>query len=349
MSADTVELDGQVEVVSSGTDDVEIKKFKERASEPKRIPVSRIRKSDVALRGVQRQTEKYQMLLNSVKNHGVLQSLLVREQQDPETGTMFYGLVDGLQRYTAACDAGEETVPANIVKLDDAEALEVQLITNLNRIDTKPADQSKHLLRILSRNPFMTKQQLAERCSQSLSWVDQRLSLENLKDEIKALINEGKIHLTNAYALSKIEPDEQGTHVEAAMTENPKTFVPRMKARAKEIRDAHKTGRDAAPASFVAVQHLQKVGDVKKEFESGYPIGQALVKSYGLDSTALEGWKLAIAWALHFDKHSQEEQKRDYDAKAAERTAEKERIKSQREKEKQQKAAQAAESLNRGW
>jgi len=136
-------------------------------------------------------------------------------------------------------------------------------------------------------------------------------------------------------------------HVEAAMTENPKTFVPRMKQRAKEIRDAHKSGRDAAPAGFVAVQHLQKVGDVKKEFESGFPVGQALVKHYGLGKDALEGWKVAIAWILHFDTLSQEEQKREYERKEADRKAEKERIKNQREKEKQQKAAQAAESIEK--
>ncbi len=352
MSTDTVGsamLEGELEVTNApAPSDVEVSQFAAK-SLPRRIPVSRIRKSEVALRGVQRQSEKYQLLLDSVKKRGVLQSLLVREQVDPETGTTYYGLIDGLQRYTAACDAGVEDVPANVVKMEDAEALEVQLITNLNRIETKPADVSKHLLRILSRNPFMTKQQLAERCSQSLGWVDQRLSIDNLKDEIKQLINEGKIHLTNAYALSKIDSEEQMAHVEAAMTENPKTFVPRMKQRAKEIRDAHKAGRDAAPVGFVPVQHLQKVGDIKKELEGGLPTIASLLKEYGLPADTLEGAKIALLWVLHFDKLSQEEQKRDYDRKEADRKAEKERIKSQREKEKQQKAAQVKESLDRGW
>jgi ParB/RepB/Spo0J family partition protein len=341
-------LEGDLEPVVAAPVDAETNLFAAK-SHPKRIPVSRIRKSEVALRGVQRQSEKYQLLLDSVKKRGVLQSLLVREQVDPETGTTFYGLIDGLQRYTAACDAGVEDVPANVVTMDDAEALEVQLITNLNRIETKPADVSKHLLRILSRNPFMTKQQLAERCSQSLTWVDQRLSIDNLKDEIKQLINEGKIHLTNAYALSKIDPEEQMAHVEAAMTESPKTFVPRMKQRAKEIRDAHKSGKDASPAGFTPVQHLQKVSDVKKELEGGLPTVSALLKEYGLPAEAIEGAKIALLWVLHFDKVSQDEQRREYDRKEAERKAEKERIKVQREREKQQKAAQVKESLDKGW
>jgi ParB/RepB/Spo0J family partition protein len=345
-------LDEQIDGASAPVatqDDPEIAKFRERARSTKYIPVSRIRKSDVALRGVQRQSEKYQMLLDSVKKRGVLNSILVREQKDPETGTTFYGLVDGLQRFTAATDAGLTEIPANIVEMDDAEVLETQLITNLNRIETKPADVSKHLLRILSRNPFMTKSHLAERVSQSLTWVEQRLGLADLKDEIKNLVNEGKIHLTNAYALSKIDEDEQMQHVEAAMTESPKTFVPRMKQRAKEIKDARKSGKDAGTAEFTPVQFMQKVGDVKKEVEAGYPVGNALIQQNGLPPDAIEGWKLALLWSLHYDKLSQEEQKREHDRKKAEREAEKARMKEQREKEKQQKAAQQAESITGGW
>lgn len=341
------QIDGSAEAVQDN--DPEISKFRERARSTSYIPVSRIRKSDVALRGVQRQSEKYQLLLDSVKKRGVLNSILVREQKDPETGTVFYGLVDGLQRFTAATDAGLEKIPANIVDMDDAEVLETQLITNLNRIETKPADVSKHLLRILSRNPFMTKSNLAERVSQSLTWVEQRLGLSDLKEDIKVLVNEGKIHLTNAYALSKIDEEEQGQHVEAAMTESPKTFVPRMKQRAKEIKDAHKSGKDAGQAAFSPVQFMQKVGDVKKEVESGYPMGLALCKKHGLDETALEGWKLALLWSLHFDEDSKEEQKREHDRKKAERDAEKARVKEQREKEKQQRAAQEAASITKGW
>jgi uncharacterized membrane protein YukC len=133
------------------------------------------------------------------------------------------------------------------------------------------------------------------------------------------------------------------------MTESPKTFVPRMKQRAKEIRDARKQGKDATQAGFTPVQHLQKVGDIKKELEGGLPTISALLKEYQLPAEALEGAKVALLWILHFDKISQEEQKREHERAKAEREAEKERIKAQRDKEKQQKAVQAKESLTSGW
>lgn len=315
---------------------------------PGNVPTSQIRKSDVALRGVQRQTEKYLLLLDSIKKCGVLNSILVREQTDVTTGTKFYGLIDGLQRFTAACDAGLAEIPANIVNMDDAEVLEAQLITNLNRIETRPADVSKHLLRILSRNPFMTKQQLAERVCQSLTWVEQRLGLSDLQKEIQDLVNTGKIHLTNAYALSKIDVSEQASHVEAAMTESPKTFVPRMKQRVKEIRDNAKAGRDAGPVGFQPVQYMQKVSDVKKELEDGCPIGKILIKK-GNISDPVEAFKAAIEWMLHFDADSKAEQKRDYDAKARKREEEKEKLKAEREAKKQTDAVESSQSVLKGW
>jgi ParB/RepB/Spo0J family partition protein len=316
--------------------------FTRAASKPQTISLALIRKSDVALRGVQRQTEGYQLLVDSVKKRGVYNSITVREQKDPSTGAIFYALVDGLQRFTAATDAGLTEIPANVVSMDDAEVLEAQLITNLQKIQTKPADISKHLLRILARNPFMTKMQLAERCSQSLTWVEQRLGLANLSKEIQELVNQGKIHLTNAYALSKLDEANQKEFVEASMTESPKTFVPRMKARLKEVRDANKTGRDSSTAEFQPVQHLQKAGDVKKEMETA-ATGEALIKKYGLPEAAIEGW------ILHFDEDSKAEQKRDWDRRKAERDAEKEKMKKEREAEKERKAAAALEDVSRGF
>lgn len=325
----------------------EVKAFVAK-SQPKNVAVSMIRKSDVALRGVQRQSEKYLLLLDSVKKRGVLNSITVREQKDPVTGVVFYGLIDGLQRFTAATDAGLEQVPANVVTMDDAEVLEAQLITNLNRIETKPADVSKHLLRILARNPFMTKLQLAERVSQSLTWVEQRLSLDDLRPEIQELVNAGKIHLTNAYALSKIDPDDQMNFANDAMTEAPKTFVPRMKQRVKETRDAKKSGSDVAAVGFQPVQYMQKVSDVKKELEEGCPIGKALIVANDA-TTPEEGFALAIQWMLHFDPASQEEQKRNHEVKEAKRKEEAARAKAEREQKKQKDAQEALESVSKGW
>lgn len=328
----------------------EIQLAAERATGVRMIPIALIERSEVALRDVNRQTESYQLLVNSIRKKGVLNSILVREIQLPG-GVKKYGLIDGLQRFTAAQDAGLAEIPARVVEMDDAELLEAQIITNMNRVQTRPADLSKHLLRILSRNPFMTKKELAERTCQSLSWIEQRLSINKLKPEIQELVNEGKIHLTNAYALSKIPEEEQGEYVDAAMTESPKTFVPRMKARVKEIRDAKHAGRDAGKAEWRPVMHLQKVGVVKEEYQKvkeGTKDSQVLTLIKGLKEPRQVA-EMVLAWALHYDPESQKEQKRRHEVREKKRKEAQEKLKAERERKKQERAAAAQADITKGF
>lgn len=326
-------------------DSNEVEIFKRKANRLENIPLSLIDVSDVSLRGVQRQTEEFQHLVDSIRNRGVLNSILVREQVNA-SGVKRYSLIDGLQRFTAAGDAGLVEIPANVVNLDDAEVLEVQLIANLNRITTKPADQCKQLYRMMARNVYMTKSQLAERVNQSVAWIDQRLSLKNLHPDAIPLVNEGVIHLSNAFALTKLPTDYQAEFIEAAKTEPPKTFIPRMKNRAKEIKDAKKTGADVGATGFQPVQHLQKPAAIKAELENNI-VGIQLLSEAGLSGDAMAAWKLAIAWVLHFDPASQAEQKRAHEVREAEKAAERERIKAEKEKEKAAKIAKDAESIEK--
>lgn len=330
----------------------EIEEAAKRAGTVQMIAVADIVKSEVSLRDVQRQTEGFQLLVNSIRKKGVLNSILVRKIIIPG-GVVRYGLIDGLQRFTAAGDAGLTHIPARVVEMDDAEILEAQIITNMNRVQTRPADLSKHLLRIMSRNPFMTVDQMAEKVCQSRTWVEQRLSLNKLKPEIQELVNEGKIHLTNAYALSKIPDTEQVEHVQAAITESPKTFVPRMKERVKAIKDAKHSGRDAGKAEFQPVMHMQKVGDVKAEFEAlssgeGESKLRLLLAKHGV-TDPLEAAKLAVAWTLHFDPDSQVEQKEKHELKEKQRKEQEARRREERAKKKEQEAVETAADVTAGF
>ena len=124
--------------------------------ETKSIPMNAITVSKIALRSVKRDSVEFQKLAESVKDHGVYNSILVR----PIAGGR-YGLIDGLQRYNAAMDAGLQEIPAVIVDMDDANMMKAQVITNMNRVLTKPAELSKHLVRILAHDPDMSAADLA--------------------------------------------------------------------------------------------------------------------------------------------------------------------------------------------
>jgi ParB/RepB/Spo0J family partition protein len=301
------------------------------------ISLDKIFESKVALRAVDRQSEKYLQLVDSVRAKGILNPVVVREIKDAN-GNLAYGLVDGLHRWTAAKDAGLKDIPARITRLDDRELLEAQIIANLHRVDTKPVEYTKQLMRILSGNPLMTREDLAASINQSVAWISQRLNLLNLTDPIQQLVDEGKINVSNAYALSKLPPDEQADFVDRAITDSPQIFMPTVAARAKEIRDAKLKGKDKSPAEFQPTAHLQKVPDIKKEFETPTELTEMILKSMNV-TDMVSAFRAGLAWVLHLDPLSVRAAKAEYDARKAKREEEAAKRKAERDEKKKQEAA----------
>ena len=310
--------------------------------ELKRIAIAEIRENPVALRAVNRQDEGYLGLVESIKK-GFFGAITVRAKQDPETTAKFYELVDGLHRFCAAKDAGLNEINVDIVSLDDDQTLEAQIMANIHKIETRPVEYSKQLLRILSRNPLMTEIELAQKLGKSAQWIRERLGLTKISNhEIAELVNEGKIKLANAYALAKLPPEEMADFVDRAMTLPPDEFVPVANGRIKELRDAKRQGKDAAGAEFQPVAFMQKMKDVKDEMDKG-----AIAKSLcvGL-ANAESGFKMAIQWMLHLDPRSVEVQRSKEEARRKQRDdASKKRLLESAEKkaEKAKKAAEEAE------
>lgn len=305
------------------------------------VPVAQIRENKVALRGVDREGEKYMQMRDSVKNRGYINPISVREKTD-ETGQPYYEIVDGLQRYSCALDLGLTEIPVSVRTESDIEALESQIVANLNRVDTKAVEFTKGLQRLLTMNPTMTLNDLAERISQSPAWINMRLGLLKLHPDIQKAVDDGDINISNAAALSKLPKDEQFAFLDAAMAQGTGEFLPAVNNRVKELRDAARQGKAAEEAQFVAVSHLRSKKELETEMD--HPsFGPALVAASGA-KTAAEGFNLAVKWALNRDSASEETQK----AKYEQRKAEAEANKKKREVEKADKraadaAAKAAE------
>lgn len=308
------------------------------------IPMSLVVESEVALRGVDRKDEQYQALVQSVRKNGVLEPILVREIEDA-SGVTRYGLINGLQRYTASKDSGFATIPAHIVDIEDADLMQKQIITNLHRVETKPAQYSVQLRRLISQNPLLTNQELADMLTCNVSWLSQRLSLTKLDKRIQGYVDDGQIGLANAYVLAKLPIDEQLEHVERAMTDASDVFTSTVASRLKEINEAKKQGREARPQEFEAIERVQPLSIIKNERKMPSVRDQVLA-AMGATSVQ-EGWDAALAWATRMDPDSVAKQKADYDQKCAERAAAKERTKAEREKAKLEAAAAAQADLTR--
>lgn len=293
----------------------------------KEIPLSRIRESKIALRSVNRQLPNYLELVASIRNHGVLNPIVVREL-GKEDGEMVYSLVDGLQRYTASGDAGRDQIPANVIDLADAAVLEAQIIGNAVRVETKKFQYAKQLELILSQNPFMTMAQLSERLSKSPSWLNDQLGLAKLPEDVGKLVDEGKLPLANGYVMSKLPPEEIPAFIERALTQQANEFAPQVNARVKEIRDARRQGRADRGEQFVAVPLLQKIATIRGEIDNPQAIHALLIAA--APKTPTDAAKIALLWCLHLDPASVAEAER----KHKERVEREKKEKEERDKDK---------------
>ena len=110
-------------------------------------------------------------LAESIRSRGVLSPLLVR----PLTENGFE-IVAGARRFRAVQIAETDSVPVRIVELSDAQALEAQLIENLQRLDVRPMEEAQGFRAPLSlEEPSYTVEQIAAKMGKSPAYVTTRL------------------------------------------------------------------------------------------------------------------------------------------------------------------------------
>lgn len=136
-------------------------------------------------------------LANSIKEHGVIQPIVVRPVGDR------YEIIAGERRYKASTLAGLKTIPAIITDLNDKDSAEVALIENVQRQDLTPIEEAISYKKILDMG-YLTQDNLASKLGKTQSTVANKLRLLNLDEEVQeALLNE-KISERHARSLLKL-------------------------------------------------------------------------------------------------------------------------------------------------
>lgn len=309
--------------------------------ELKYINVSEIIEPEKSLRKVDRSSEAYLDLVESVKLHGVIDSISVREFEDDD-GKIVYGLINGLHRLSAAKDVGLDTVPCQVIDCAEAEVLESQIISNVHKVETKPVEYSKCILQIIEGNPLMSREELATKLAKTASWLSERLGLLKLTDEIGKFVDGGEIKLSNAYALAKLPQEEQADFVDRAMTMPPQQFTPTVNARVKELRDAKRKGKDASPEEFQPVPMLRGRSDIVNELEN-HGDEARLIGDCGSIEAAFQ---MALKWVLSIDPQSADLQQAKDEERKAERKRQSEKSTAERTRKRAEKAAKRAVELD---
>src|SRR5919199_2854431 len=87
-------------------------------------------------------------LVGSIQRHGILQPLLVRPLREERAGE--YEIVAGERRYRAAREAGLAELPVVVRQIGDEEAVQYALLENLQREDLNPVEETEGILRLLA-------------------------------------------------------------------------------------------------------------------------------------------------------------------------------------------------------
>ena len=151
-------------------------------------------------------------LVQSIKEQGVLQPLLVRrDADDPET----YEIVAGERRWRAAQLAQLHEVPVVIRELTDAGALEIALIENIQRQDLNPLEEGEGYRRLVEEFQH-TQEALSRAVGKSRSHIANTLRLLNLPSSVKELLVGGDLTAGHARALVNLDdPDKLAKRIVA--------------------------------------------------------------------------------------------------------------------------------------
>ena len=178
------------------------KLIEEKKGTSQQVPLSRIKPNPFQPRKVFR-SEDLQDLVQSVKERGILQPIVLRRKGDG------WEIIAGERRYRAAQKLGMLTVPAVEVVASDVEALELALVENLQRTDLSPLEEAEGYHR-LQEEFNMTQEQIALKVGKDRATVANAIRLLRLAPEVKSLLASNQLTAGHARVLAALQtPGEQ--------------------------------------------------------------------------------------------------------------------------------------------
>lgn len=249
---------------------------------------------------------KMEQLIQSVKQHGILENLLIRPLPN-QPGQ--YELVAGERRYRAAQSVGLVEVPVTIRELTDSEAIAIALVENLQREDLNPVEETEGILqlvalrlecaqdevtallyRMINDTSRMTNNVISQPKAESIkaiftelglmgweSFVSNRLPLLKLPSDILEALRSGQIAYTKARAIARVKNDQTRKELlEDAIAYN--LSLSEIKRKIKELEQQTASEppsiKDLADETFRRLKKSQVWDDPKKQAKVEKLLGQ---------------------------------------------------------------------------
>ena len=145
--------------------------------------------------------EKIAELAESIKNHGIIQPLILKENGGG------YIIVAGERRWRAAKMVGLKEVPAIVIDLTEKQVLEISLIENIQRQDLNPIEEALAYKKLLS-DFNLTQEELSKRIGKSRTAITNTIRLINLDSRVQQYVIDGIISEGHGRALLSLEDGE---------------------------------------------------------------------------------------------------------------------------------------------
>lgn len=147
--------------------------------------------------------EELNALADSIRLHGILQPLTVRE-----TGDGYYQIIAGERRWRAARLAQLSEVPAIVVEADDKKAMELALIENLQRQDLNSVEEALGYQSLIE-DYGLTQEEAASRVGKSRPAVANSLRLLSLGEKVLDMLRDGTLSAGHAKAILMVKSEKK--------------------------------------------------------------------------------------------------------------------------------------------
>jgi ParB family transcriptional regulator, chromosome partitioning protein len=145
--------------------------------------------------------EKIQQLSESIKEHGIIQPILLKKDGDT------YSIIAGERRWRAAKAAGLKEVPVIIMDIDEKGVLEISLIENIQRQDLNPIEEAWAFRKLIEDFEF-TQEELGRRLGKSRTALSNTMRLLNLDARVQEYLIDGVITEGHGRAILALEDKE---------------------------------------------------------------------------------------------------------------------------------------------
>jgi len=203
-------LNGRIAPVGSTADDAEQKDFKQAVLE---VDIDKVVANPFQPRA-HFDEEKLTELSNSIKEHGILQPLVVTQKGEN------FELIAGERRLQAAKLAELKKIPIIIKQVEDKQKLELAIVENIQRHNLNPIEEAKSFQQLIEEFK-MSQEEVAQKMGKSRSVVANKIRLLKLPIEAKKALNDGTISEGHAKVILSLEnPEKQRGLLELIVKNN---------------------------------------------------------------------------------------------------------------------------------